>query len=130
MSYTRETVLELLPYLFENDLTGLTSPLERSPDMPVSSNDSSKSGTWMAMLADVRAVWEEPILTDVERRRVLRYALLGGKYGQIGKKKALSLLAEWEGASRSTVEMSVLTGSAKIAAAANQMDPGGIDEVS
>lgn len=126
--YDRDSVVELLPYMFFNDLTGLTSPLERAPDMPRSASDSSHTGSWMAMLADVRMAWQSAPLTDVERRRVLRYAFLGGKYGQIGRTKSLSLLAEWEGASRGAVEISVLTGAAKIAAAANQTDPGGIDD--
>jgi len=79
VTYTPGQVAHLLPYLWDEYLpSGLDNPVKADPDMPRGSTDVSHKGTWMAMLADLRLAWEEPVLTDDERRRVLHFALLGG----------------------------------------------------
>jgi hypothetical protein len=123
--YDRAIVIELLPYLFENDLTGLSNPLEAAPDMPRGSHDPSHGNGWLVSLADLRTAWEEPILTEIERRRLLRFAFLGGSEGRIGRQGGLSMLAHWEGVTRQAVEVSVLNAAAKIADCANGLE--GVD---
>ena len=79
MTYTPGQVVHLLPFLWEEYLpSGVDNPHKADPDMPRGSTDVSHKGTWMAMLADLRIAWEEPVLTGDERKCVLHYALLGG----------------------------------------------------
>ncbi|WP_159795566.1 hypothetical protein [Puerhibacterium puerhi] len=125
--YTSELVTLLLPYLWEGSIpNGIASPYEADPDMPRGSADPSHTGTWMAMVADVRTAWEEPVLTPTERRRLLRFSILGGEHGHINdgthRRSAYGLLAEWEGASRSAVQASVEAAASKLADVANGLD--------
>lgn len=127
--YTPAFVVEYLPYLYEPYLPdGIPSPYASDPQMPSGSKDVSHGGNWMAMLADLRIAWEEPLLTTIERRRLLRYTQLGGDHGYINdgthRRSALGILAEWEKASRAAVQSSVEVASRKIADSMNGLNRG------
>ena len=83
-NYTRERVEQLLEMNWDPWRNyGPTNESARDGDMPGSKSNPSKSGTWMAELADLTRAWQmAPISRTVRRRVFMRYAL-GWSYREI-----------------------------------------------
>lgn len=119
MTWTAEEVRTLLPEVFATYLPGgVTSPQYIAPDMPRAASAPALTGTWMASIADLRHAWRTANLTEIQRRRLLRFAWLGGDDcvvvdgGQ--RRTAMSLLAEWESADWKSVDESITAATEKI----------------